>query len=65
MRSRERGKNNEEIMRNSIFTGIALYTILPLRCFGALYGLSINIALRGSVEDGIEWKKSRLWISVD
>ncbi|WP_375695999.1 hypothetical protein [Bartonella sp. AC67GZZY] len=52
-------------MRDSIFTGIALYTILPLRCFGALYGLFINIALRGSVEDGIEWKKSRLWISVD
>ncbi|WP_375680330.1 MULTISPECIES: hypothetical protein [unclassified Bartonella] len=52
-------------MRDSTFIGIALYTILPLRWFGALYGLSVNIALNGGVEDGIEWKKSRLWISID
>ncbi len=31
-----RGKNNEEIMRDSTFIGIALYTILPLIFFGAL-----------------------------
>ncbi|WP_375673243.1 hypothetical protein [Bartonella sp. TS82HLJMH] len=48
-------------MRDSTFKGIALYTILLLLCFGALYGLSVNIALRSSL-GGFEWKKSRLWI---
>ncbi|WP_375623736.1 MULTISPECIES: hypothetical protein [unclassified Bartonella] len=52
-------------MRVSMFIGIALYTIFPLICFGALYGLSLNIALNGGVEDRIEWKKSRLWTIVD
>ncbi|WP_375640728.1 MULTISPECIES: hypothetical protein [unclassified Bartonella] len=52
-------------MRDSAFIGIALYTILPLICFGVFYGVSVNIALNGGVEDGIEWKKSRLWISID
>ncbi|WP_375642854.1 MULTISPECIES: hypothetical protein [unclassified Bartonella] len=33
-------------MRDSAFIGIALYTIFPLRCFGALYGVSVNIALK-------------------
>ncbi|WP_375683323.1 hypothetical protein [Bartonella sp. AP3QHHD] len=36
-------------MRDSAFIGIALYTILPLRWFGALYGLSRKHCFKGAV----------------
>ncbi len=60
-----RGKNNEEIMRDSAFIGIALYTILPLICFGVFLWIVRKHCFKGAVLGGIEWKKSRLWISVD